>query len=495
MQKFNYVNNIINSSTNLKDWSILFFKFFINYINFSLFLYLINIIYKSKFKILSYLLILLLTSIFIGILISRTLYESSLNLIILENILNTNTNEILSMVKILVPFIFIFLVIFFIFFYIIKNIKSNYTIISILISLSIINLGFNYLYYRYTNKQMYETDSFEYRFNLLNDSDPLFIMNDLFNLYNYNNLIEEINLKEPIFNFKKINEGYDNIVLIIGESSTRENMSLYNYNLPTTPNQDEEKENMIIYKNSYSSTPYTLSSLKHMLTVSGQKYETTKLEDYSNNIIRIANEVGYETIWISTQNQKGIYNNLTSIIASNSSKQFWLKGYDEEVLKPFYNVINSNKNKKLIIIHINGSHTSAKDRYPEKFNKFKNDKKGVNEYNNSIYYTDFVIGEIFKILRTYEKSIIIYTSDHGQEYNESIDTYTHSNKVNGFKVPLWIWNKNLKSSIRKDFIQNTEIFNLTKEYLGIDNNFYQNKIYKFCISKDNDYVNFSSIPK
>lgn len=66
------------------------------------------------------------------------------------------------------------------------------------------------------------------------------------------------------------------------------------------------------------------------------------------------------------------------------------------------------------MLHINGSHEIACTRYPEWADKFKTGNKYEDCYNNSILFTDYVIGEVIKRLEG-SKSSLLYFSDHGTE--------------------------------------------------------------------------------
>jgi hypothetical protein len=75
--------------------------------------------------------------------------------------------------------------------------------------------------------------------------------------------------------------------------------------------------------------------------------------------------------------------------------------------------------------------------YPPQFNKFHAHEAEINymkvakntpevanakaAYKNAIYYNDYLFGQIVKLLKEknlYDNSLIIYTSDHGQEFYE-----------------------------------------------------------------------------
>ena len=77
--------------------------------------------------------------------------------------------------------------------------------------------------------------------------------------------------------------------------------------------------------------------------------------------------------------------------------------------------LNAEKNT-LIIIHLMGSHTKYRDRYPREFNSFSEEAPIINEYDNSIYYTDYVIDKFFRYFSVNTNlKFFGYFSDHGAD--------------------------------------------------------------------------------
>jgi len=75
-----------------------------------------------------------------------------------------------------------------------------------------------------------------------------------------------------------------------------------------------------------------------------------------------------------------------------------------------------------------GSHWNYNTHYPESFKKFKPVAKSYlpanntlesikNSYDNSILYTDHVIGEVIERVKSLN-SIVVYLSDHGESIGE-----------------------------------------------------------------------------
>ena len=65
-----------------------------------------------------------------------------------------------------------------------------------------------------------------------------------------------------------------------------------------------------------------------------------------------------------------------------------------------------------------GCHGSYSDRYPERFETFIGEKspKTVIQYDNSVYYNDYVLSKIFEAVSKQKNfKAMVYFSDHGEE--------------------------------------------------------------------------------
>jgi KDO II ethanolaminephosphotransferase len=109
------------------------------------------------------------------------------------------------------------------------------------------------------------------------------------------------------------------------------------------------------------------------------------------------------------------------------------------------------RGRHLSILHLKGSHYLYTQRYPRAFARFQPECPGVdsgctreqllNSFDNSILFTDHVLGEVTRTLAG-RKALMIYVSDHG----ESIDENTHFHGTprrmappEQRRVPLLFW--------------------------------------------------------
>ena len=113
--------------------------------------------------------------------------------------------------------------------------------------------------------------------------------------------------------------------------------------------------------------------------------------------------------------------------------------------------------KKLIIIHLMGTHLSYANRYPEAFNKFNDvpfsnykseeTTKIINYYDNAVLYSDFVISQIIQKTKALnQKSFVLYFSDHGEELFKDYNIAGHNEDISTkdmYDVPFFLWQSDL----------------------------------------------------
>lgn len=219
-----------------------------------------------------------------------------------------------------------------------------------------------------------------------------------------------------------------NVVLVIGESASRNFMQLYGYNAPNNPllsklANERESNNLFVFSDTISKEAHTSEVFESLLNYSNA--ETNKPWYHYHNMIDIFKRSHYETFWLEKQiiDQWGITQNLVS---NRSKNHYYILGdygaYDEELAK-FYskNVQSRLKSKNFIVFHLIGSHSWYADRFPKSFAKFKpndldfsnlhassdRDKQIVTDYVNSLYYNDAVLNGIFNLLKT--KALLCFT--------------------------------------------------------------------------------------
>ncbi|ENV10314.1 hypothetical protein F966_01493 [Acinetobacter higginsii] len=295
---------------------------------------------------------------------------------------------------------------------------------------------------------------------------PLGLMISLYDLFREQSKINDEFNKNRNFKFNSIlkNINKQTIVLVIGESSRRENWQLNGYNRATNPYL-RHQENLVNFENMISISNATRSSIPVMLT----RKPAEKVSDYSFNeksIISAFNEAGFSTYWISTQQQFGAFDTSTSVHAKEADHVIFLnktsyqnKGDpDGVIIQKLDEVLKLKERKKFIIIHMLGSHYDYSHRYPKEYDKFKpslndlkkynlQDKKYktelINSYDNSILYTDYVLNRFIESLKKEKntESLLFFSSDHGEDLFDGICNKSgHGNRtIYNFNIASFFW--------------------------------------------------------
>ncbi len=217
------------------------------------------------------------------------------------------------------------------------------------------------------------------------------------------------------------------IVIIIGESYSRNHSSIYGYTKDTNPLLQREVNNhsLIVFDKIKSPYAYTTKAFKYLLN-SFQLGEENKKQWYDTiNIIEVMKNVGYHTLWLSNQYNNKVNGSIPysySIISDESlfmNKDSKKHKYDSALSN--IDITKYEKSYNFIIYHLMGQHESFKERYPSEFSHFKasdymsypeHQREILASYDNATLYNDFVIKTIIDKYR--DKNVVIfYFPDHG----------------------------------------------------------------------------------
>lgn len=328
----------------------------------------------------------------------------------------------------------------------INNLKSKTTVIFLIISVWLNFL----LIYVYKYKSNIVTNVFAETEEYLDEYN------------NFKKLAEERNISSiKIDKDKQINKGV--YVLVIGESQNKEHMSAYGYTRKTTPWLDNmgKNKNFIKFTNAYSCHTHTVPVLSYALTNKNQYNDINLGNAFS--ILDVAKAANIQTVWLSNQVHYGIYDTPVSIIADSAQQQSWInKNFGKTNDTTFYDINLINELEKinlyddmLIIVHLMGNHGTYKDRYPKEFNIFKNDKKVIAEYDNSILYNDFVMENIFKTVKEIPNfKALIYFADHADavDYGLGHDVIQYVPSMTD--IPMYIYFSDEYISENKEIYDN-----------------------------------------
>jgi heptose-I-phosphate ethanolaminephosphotransferase len=229
------------------------------------------------------------------------------------------------------------------------------------------------------------------------------------------------------------------LVLVIGESTNRERMSLYGYDRQTTPNLDQLRGQLQVFNHVISPRPYTIETLQQVLTFADEEHPDRYLS--TPTLISVMKQAGYKTFWITNQQTMTKRNTMLTLFSQQADEQAYLNNnrdqnetsqYDEDVLDPFSSVLADDAPRKLIVVHLLGTHMSYKYRYPPTYDYFK-DRVGVptnvsddqlevyNSYDNAVRYNDYVVSSLIKRFSdTDPNGFLLYLSDHGESVYDPV---------------------------------------------------------------------------
>ncbi len=279
-------------------------------------------------------------------------------------------------------------------------------------------------------------------------------------------------------------------IVIIGESLSRNHMHLYGYNRQTTPELDSMKNELHVYTDVVSPDTHTIAVLKYVLTFAD--HDNPEYYFDKPSIVDLFDYAGFKTYWISNQELLSKWGGSYGIIAQGSDYVYDLskEKKPDEIVLPALNKILDEKTEenKIIFIHLMGSHNAYKYRYPENFSRFDykkdiipdkpylndDDRKLIDEYDNSVLYTDFVVSSIIKEMQKKEDaaSCVVFFSDHAEEvfdYRHVVGHFIQGTSRYQCEVPFILWysdayqkeNPNLVIKENRPFITEDFIYSIS----------------------------------
>lgn len=235
------------------------------------------------------------------------------------------------------------------------------------------------------------------------------------------------------------------IIIVIGECASRNFMSAYTKTpTDTTPWLRKQRANseFIVFDNVYSTRVNTVMALERALTEKNQ-YNDKEFRQ-SVTIIDIAKRAGYYTSWYSNQGTSDSSDTPIAIVGKTADTSKWTNQdlntlqYDGALLS-YLKEVDPNKNN-FIVLHFMGSHDNYQNRYPPEFAKWGDPTKNEPplNYDNSLYYTDYVLSEIFGYAKDrLNLQAMLYLSDHGTVPNGRRNP--DMNPFAALRIPMFIY--------------------------------------------------------
>ena len=303
-----------------------------------------------------------------------------------------------------------------------------------------------------------------------------------------------------------------NIILISIDTLRPDHLGCYGYSRNTSRNLDQLSKESIIFKNCFSTTSWTLPahiSLLTSLTPANHQvyFPSQKMKDDTITLSYLLQNKNYYCVgftgggYLSAEYGFGIgfdlynqyilqgdpsrrYNEAEEIaqqaiewIKANKDKKFFLFLHTYQPHDPYLNYsswgkIFLEKNFKWSGVNLGKIFTGTINRFNAKFSK-KEMENIIALYDGEIRYTDeeFLkpLINTLKDLGLYDDSIIVFTSDHGEEFNEhQAWLHDHSLYNEAIKIPLIIKFPNSlhKGKVINQIVRLTDIMPTLLDYLS-----------------------------
>lgn len=303
----------------------------------------------------------------------------------------------------------------------------------------------------------------DYKFSL---KDNIYPANALYNLYFAINKAERnsnYHTTSANFTFHATKaehpEGKREIyVLVVGETSRAMEWSLYGYERETTPRM-EKLDGLVHFTDVVTQSNNTHKSVPIILSAASAENYGILYDEKS--IVTAFKEAGFHTVVIANQNLTtsmigSFYDEADTFIDMSQFKtgSYLASLHDGATLPYLQKELDKTTDNLFIVLHTYGSHFNYHERYPKEFKFYTPDKvEGIrasyktqmrNAYDNSIHYTDYVLGEVADILaKTNACASMLYLSDHGEDiFDDSRERYLHASPIPTYyqlHIPYIIW--------------------------------------------------------
>lgn len=301
---------------------------------------------------------------------------------------------------------------------------------------------------------------------------------------------QQVNEKEILLPKATIKDNQKSVViLVIGESARKQNFSLYGYQRNTNPLLSKT-ENLFHFEATSCAT-YTTACVKCIL----EQKETSKLYELLPNYLYRSD---VEVIWKSTNwGEPPIHiKNYQSKNELESNCQGEGCTYDEVLLNGLKEqILASNKNKILIILHTSTSHgPTYSKKYPPQYEVYKpvcnsvelgncTHEELINAYDNTIVYTDYILFKIIENLKQLKEynSTMIFVSDHGESLGEK-NLYMHGLPLSiapkeQYEIPFIVWVSDSSKQLKPNkILTQGHVFHSVLNFLGIQSPVYDEQM-------------------
>lgn len=244
------------------------------------------------------------------------------------------------------------------------------------------------------------------------------------------------------------------VVLVIGESSTRNAWHWFNPQAPATTPLLEARaargEHLFGFSRTLAQTTSTRQAVPSMLTAQPLVWpDGSANPQATHSIVSVAAQAGYSTAWFSNQAAVGKHDGIIASYAQEAAATAFLnpsgfadQGSLDEVLLPALRRHLTNNAHTFVVLHTLGSHFNYQHRYPRGFGPYPNSSDTREAYFNSVAYTDKVLDQIIDTLaRDGRRAALVYAADHGETVPGGVCQAGSANRTtrDAYEVPALVW--------------------------------------------------------
>lgn len=257
------------------------------------------------------------------------------------------------------------------------------------------------------------------------------------------------------------------VILVIGESYSKNHSRIYGYSLNTNPRLEREMNDGRLFAFTDVVSPFILTSeaVRNMFSTNSIG-DCEEWYDYPcfPSIFRHA---GYKVLFWDNQYDLSsaapydftlnayLHSPVISELSYDAQHPF-VSMYDGDLVANYrhYCFEHQASNPTFTIFHLQGQHFRTEERYPQtpEFQHFTVDsihrseewitdkkKQEIAHYDNCTLYNDYVLDQIITIFRD-RCSVLIYLSDHGEDVYDTGDNLgRRANSRQSYEIPFMVW--------------------------------------------------------
>ena len=272
-------------------------------------------------------------------------------------------------------------------------------------------------------------------------------------LYSWQSRERHLHLEEAA---KKITSSHTDdealFLLVIGESHSRRRSSLYGFEKETMPLLKKLFLEKQLFRFDNAVTPHVMThlALPYLLTFAPLQ---SKEFSRSPSVPDVFRKAGFKVFYLYNQTPD-TENALPFLAAAKRADVFVScsasgQKFDEKAVDLVQNCLNDPAKKKLIILHLLGSHWEYAKTFPAEKAFFKvplqssQKEKIITDYDNSLRCLDQNLFRLITLLaRGNKKSVLLYLPDHGEALYEREEFVGHTDlfpTASTAEIPFLIW--------------------------------------------------------